>query len=173
MGAATIPTRIANFNAYLDENVLLGVTGEVKLPNLEAMSETISGAGIMGEIDVANPGHFGNLPVEIPFRTLETQAFQLLSPDGKTITLRGAKQELDQETSQLKHVPVKITMKGPTKGLDLGKFGVGQATESKITVECWYIKIEIDGKVLLELDKLNFVFILNDKDMLADIKPHM
>lgn len=169
----TIPVRIANFNAYADGDKLLGVTGDIKLPNLEPLSETISGAGMMGEILVGNPGHFGSLSIEIPFRTMTAQAFTLLKASGQTITLRGGSQMLDETTSQITHVPVKVTFKGPPAGLDLGKFAVGAGTESKNKVEIWYLKVEIDGKVFVELDKLNFVYILNGEDQLADITPHM
>lgn len=42
--------------------------------------------------------------------------------------------------------------------------------ESEVELEILYIKVEINNAVVLELDKLNFVFVLNGKDMLAQIR---
>ena len=43
-----IPEVINNFNAYNQGNVLIGVTGQVQLPNFDAITEEIKGAGILG-----------------------------------------------------------------------------------------------------------------------------
>lgn len=169
--SGTIPVRIANFNIYRGANKIVGVTGEVKLPNLDALSETVDGAGILGEIDVANPGHFPALPIEIPFRTLDGEIFDLFKNDGETVVLRGAAQLMDTQTSKLTHKPVKVTIKGPRKGNDLGSMAVGKPSASKITIDAWYLKVEIDGETSVELDKLNFVYILNGEDQLADLTP--
>lgn len=168
-----IPIRIANFNAYSGDNKLVGVTGEVTLPNLEEMTETVSGAGIFGEIDVATPGHFGSLSVEIPFRMLTDQAFALMNHDGKAVTLRGAAQFLNEKTGATEMKSMKIILKGPGKGLDLGKMGVAQGTETKYTMEVWYMKVIIEDKVYVELDKLNSVYVLNGKNMVSNLKKFM
>jgi hypothetical protein len=44
--------------------------------------------------------------------------------------------------------------------------------ESKVTLELFYYLIEVDGKVMLEYDKLNSVYKINGKDMLAKIKAY-
>ena len=46
-----IPTKINNYNVYNAGDKLLGVGDELTLPDFEATSETVSGAGILGEID--------------------------------------------------------------------------------------------------------------------------
>lgn len=168
-----LPVRIANFNLYLGETRLIGVAGEVKMPNLEALSETLSGAGILGEFEIGNPGHFGALPVEIPFNTLDERQFEILKNSDDPIVLRGASQYLDKGTSRLKYAGVKVTIKGPRQGTDLGSFAVGKPTNSQIKVDAWYLKVEVDNVTYLEIDKLNWVYVLNGEDQLADMTPHM
>ena len=73
-----IPTKINNYNVYNDGEKLLGVGDELTLPDFEATSETISGAGILGEIDDPTIGHFGNMQLEIPFRTLDKEATNMM-----------------------------------------------------------------------------------------------
>ena len=41
---------------------------------------------------------------------------------------------------------------------------------ASVTLELTYILVEIGGKTLLELDKLNSVYRVNGKDLLADIR---
>ena len=49
MNAKTLPEVINNYNVYDDRaNRLIGISGEVELPNFEAMTETLSGSGILG-----------------------------------------------------------------------------------------------------------------------------
>lgn len=49
MAIAGIPEVINDFNLYLSGNKLGGMTGEVALPDFEAMTSTTSGNGILGE----------------------------------------------------------------------------------------------------------------------------
>ena len=43
-----LPVGIANFNMYLGTERQSGVGTDIKMPDLEALSETLSGAGILG-----------------------------------------------------------------------------------------------------------------------------
>ena len=47
----TIPTKINRYNVYNKGNRMLGVGEEMALPDFEPSSETVTGAGILGEID--------------------------------------------------------------------------------------------------------------------------
>lgn len=170
MSVNPIPEKVTNYNVYDEGNKLVGISAEVTLPNLEAMTETISGAGIAGEYESPTPGHFGSITMEIPFRVLIDKAFSLMSPKGRTITLRASIQSYDVSDGKILNRGLKITIKTLPKGLDLGTLGVGKMTATKNTLEIVYIKIEDNGYTLLELDKLNFIFILNGEDILAEVR---
>lgn len=60
MSNNVVPEKLINFRAYNDGNDLLGVT-DVQLPSLDAMTETVKGAGIAGEVDSPVLGHFGSM----------------------------------------------------------------------------------------------------------------
>lgn len=168
-----IPEKVVNYNVYDDTEKLLGISGEVALPNLESMTETISGAGLLGEYDSVNIGHFGSLSIELTFRTLYEKSFSLMTNTGRPIVLRAAQQSYDVASGQISQRGLKITLRGGPKGLNLGKLGVGTATESVNTMEVMYIKVEESGKVLLELDKQNFIFKINGKNLLADVSKYI
>jgi P2 family phage contractile tail tube protein len=170
MSVNSIPEKVVNYNVYLEGEKLVGVSGEVTLPNLEAMTETIGGAGIAGEFESATPGHFSSTQMEVPFRTILDPSFNLFTPEAKTLILRASQQSFDVSGGMVNHRGLKIILKVMPKGLDLGTMGVGKPTETKNTLEVLYIKIVEDGYTLLELDKLNFIFIVNGVDVFENIR---
>ena len=62
-----VPEVINNFNVYNVGNQLVGVTGAVYLPSFDAITEEISGAGVLGSYETAIPGFYGALAQEVPF----------------------------------------------------------------------------------------------------------
>ena len=74
----TIPTKINRYNVYNKGNRLLGVGEEMSLPDFEPSSETVTGAGILGEIDDPTVGYFGNQELEIPFRLLDKETADMM-----------------------------------------------------------------------------------------------
>lgn len=100
-----IPTKINNYNVYNAGDKLLGVGDELTLPDFEATSETVSGAGILGEIDDPTIGYFGNMQLEIPFRTLDKEATNMMDQTRAVqLTIRGGRpgdRQLRQHRAQV------------------------------------------------------------------------
>jgi phage tail tube protein FII len=140
MNVNAITEKVVNYNIYDNAEKLIGISAEVTLPNLEAITETIAGAGIAGEYESPTPGHFGSVTMEIPFRILYDSSFKLMVPGGRLLTLRASQQSYDVAGGQILYRPLKITLKGLPKGIDLGKVAVGKMTETKNTMEIVYIK---------------------------------
>jgi hypothetical protein len=165
-----IPEKVINYNVYDDTEKMVGVAAEVTLPNFEAMTETISGAGIAGEYESATPGHFTSQTVEIPFKVLMDNSFSLMKNRGRSIVLRAAQQSYDVAGGRQQARALKITLRGQPKGLNLGTLSVGAPTETTNILEIFYIKIEENGRTMLEYDKLNFIFIVEGEDVLEEIR---
>lgn len=165
-----IPEKIANYNLYNGSDKQVGITGEVKLPAFDFMTETISGAGILGEYESANIGHTGSIEVEIPYRTVTNQTLELIKNQYSTIFLRAAEQQNDVSGGGITTKSVKITFKGLPKNVDLGKVDVGKTMEASAKLEVIYFKYEVDGNILLEYDKLNMIYVVNGEDQLRAIR---
>jgi P2 family phage contractile tail tube protein len=86
------------------------------------------------------------------------------------LTLRGSMQVTDTDTNVTDYAPVKIVLRGKCKTTETGKVDAGKKMESSIEMEISYIKITVDGVDLVELDKLNFKFVLGGVDMMAKIR---
>lgn len=168
-----IPEKIVNFGLYNDSEKQVGVTGEVKLPSIEFKTVTVDGAGIGGEYESPTPGHSGSIEIEIPYRLVGAQPLELMKNKYTTLFMRGVKQLNDISGGGLVNKPLKITVKGLPKSIDLGKFAPSSVMETAAKLEVLYIKIETDDLVILEYDKLNLILIINGEDQLAEIRSMM
>lgn len=167
-----IPERLINFNVYSDNKVLFGVA-DVELPEVNKMTDTISGAGIAGEIESSVIGHFESMEATINFRIPTKDSIQLLSQSSKNITLRGALQIQDAGTGQTIIQRIRVSMTVQNKGFSLGTFTPASNTDSSGTYEVTYIRLLIDDKEILEIDKYNMVFKVNGVDELAPVRRAM
>lgn len=169
--AYNIPSKINSFNVYKDGTKLVGISDEVTLPDFESLTETLSGPGILGEVDDPALGQFQSMEMEIPFRTMDEDLF-ILSDDisSVTVTLRGSIQCTVNDTGATTFKPMRIVVRGKNKGITGGKAKQGTGTGSSIKLELLYILIEIGKVTEIELDKLNFVYKVHGKDLLEKVR---
>lgn len=156
-----IPTKINNYNVYNEGEKLLGVGDELTLPDFEATSETVSGAGILGEIDDPTIGHFGNMQLEIPFRTLDKEATNMMDQTRAVqLTIRGAAQEIDS-AGNIVPKSIRVVVRGRAAKLTGGKLKRASTMDSGVTLNILYILIEVNGESVVELDKMNPTYKVN------------
>jgi P2 family phage contractile tail tube protein len=164
-----IPERLINFNVYNGSKVMLGVA-DVELPEVTKMTDTISGAGIAGEIESSVLGHFESMEATINFRTVQKEAVELLSSRSRQITLRGVQQVQDASNGETIVQRVRVTMNVQNKGFALGTFAPASNTDSSGTYEVTYLALYIDDKEILIIDKYNMVFKINGNDELLAVR---
>ncbi len=171
-GSNNIPERLTNFMVYNSNNDLLGIA-TVDLPELAAMTDTISGAGIAGELDTPVLGHYQSMTTTLNWRTVEPQAAELASAKTHDIDLRGSQQAYDAASGNYKSVSVRVFMKVLPKNFSLGSFESGATTDSSSEFEVSYLKLTIDGKEMVEIDKLNCIARFNGEDILSDVRKNL
>lgn len=170
---ANIPEIINNFNAYNNGNVLIGVSGSVSLPSFDAITETISGAGILGEYETAIAGFYASMQQEVPFRILDNDIFSLMNPNALVdLTFRASAQSTVKSTGAISYKGMRIVERGRLKGFTPGTLEMGKQMGASVTLELLYILVEVDGKTMLEYDKLNTVFVVNGKDLLEEVRKY-
>lgn len=170
MSVPNIPSKINSYNVYNDAERLIGVGDEVTLPDFEAMAETISGAGILGELDDTTVGHFSNMEMEIPFRVLDREATDMLDmTKAVRLTLRAAQQALTVE-GDTEFRSMRVVVRGKSATLAMGSVQNANPMESSVTLNVSYILIEVDGTTLVELDKINPTFKVNGVDLLQKVR---
>lgn len=169
-GQHKIPTRLVNFNVYHDNKKLIGVA-TVEMPELEAMTDTITGSGILGEVEVPILGHFSAASCTITWHTPTKQAL-LLSAQKSThyLDLRGSFQEYDAASGVYTTYGVRLSMRVSPKTLSLGGLEPASATDTEREFSVFYIKAFVNDKEVLEYDPLNFIWRVNGIDQLASIR---
>lgn len=168
-----IPEVINNFNVYKSGNRLIGVTSEMSLAEISAITETISGAGLLGEYETVIMGHFSSMSQEVPFRMLEEDVFSLANPmEVQELTLRATEQVSEKGTANLETKGMRIVIRGRAKAFKPGTIKMGGQMGASVTLELLYMMIEINGEKKFELDKLNEVFIVDGVDIMAQIKQY-
>ena len=166
-----IPEVINAWNAYNKGSKLIGVTGSVKLPDLDVITENIRAAGVLGDYDTSIPGYFGSIEQEVPFGMLEEDIFSLMDPTQSVdLTFRASAQYTVKQTAAVDYQGMRIVEKGRFKSFSGGKLEVGKAMEGTLKLEVLYYLVEKNGVKLVEIDKLNGVYIVNGKDMLEKVR---
>lgn len=168
-GNNQVPERLINCMIYNKSKALVG-TGEVELPSLEAMTDTVTGAGIAGEIDSPVLGHYGSLGLTITFRTIENDVVELAAPKAHQLEIYGSQQSYDASTGEYKTTPVRVAVRAIPKNVSFGTFEPGATTDTEAEFEVTYIKVTINKKEVCEVDKLNFIAKFNGEDYLSSVR---
>jgi P2 family phage contractile tail tube protein len=164
-----VPEKLISYRVYRDGVDLVG-TADVQLPELEAMTETIKGAGIAGEVDSPVLGHYGSMTLVLNWRTLVAPIAWLSRQEVHALDLRGVSQVMDAASGTYQKVPIKVAVRGTPKKTTLGKLDVGAPTESSNEIEVFYIKVSLDGADVIEIDKYNYIAKIDGVDVLAEVR---
>jgi len=165
-----VPEKINDANCYLDGNKMIGVAASIDLSEVNMKTSTVSGMGINGELDSPTIGVFESIEQEVQFNTLYSSFADMLSPlSTVNLTFRAAQQVYDK-TGGYAFKGLRVVEMGRVKKFKPGKIEKGESMEATVTIELTYILIENDGVKLVEIDKLNGVFVVNGVDMLAEIR---
>ena len=168
-----IPDKINNYNVYTgtasEANRLIGVADETTLPNLQNLSETISLAGMAGEIDSPTIGQYKSMDIKITFSNIAKSSLEVAAQDNTPLIFRSAQEFINPEDSTKIVKNRTITLRGMTKEIDFGSLKKSGYGKPSITKEVTYYKEVIDGDTVAEVDKFNGKSIIGGVDMTKEI----
>lgn len=167
-----ISEKLTNYACYLEGDQRLG-TVDVELPTLEGLTETVKGAAIAGEVDLPALGQYASMTVKLNFRTLDVPSIRLAKQKLHALDFRGSQQVLNAGTGEYENQSVKVSVRAMPKTVEAGKFEAGTPTETANEFEVVYFKIEIGGKRILEIDKLNFIAFIDGEDQLEEVRKNL
>lgn len=167
---STIPEKLNNFRVFVSGSPDLKGVADLQLPSFDAMTETVSGAGILGEYESPNLGHFQSMKLTLNWRVITDELTEFLKLGAIGIDCRLANQERDQSTGNYVFKANRVYVKGVVTKNDLGKASKGSPYEGASEIEVTYIKLERDGKIIVELDKINYIYKVNGIDYMANIR---
>ena len=160
---------VINFAVYEDGREHLGMAS-VDLPEVNHLVQTISGAGIGGNIETVILGHIDAMTLGLHFRTTTSSSIKLSAPVPHTIELRAAQQEEDSVTGKIKTVAVKHVFVVLPKADRGGRIAPAAQMDGSGDYAVRYWKTSIDGKVVRELDPVNFICYVDGVDYLDAVR---
>ena len=164
-----VPEKINEYNVYLDGVEMIGVVPDIDLPEIGMKASEVEGAGMLGVLDSPAIGQFESMEQEIKFNVLYSDAINMLNPlEAVNLTFRAA-QQVYNKTGGYAFKGLRIVEQGRVKKFKPGKLKRAEGMDASITMELTYILVEVDGVVMLEIDKLNQKYVVNGTDMLAGI----
>jgi Phage tail tube protein FII len=166
---AKINESIINFAVYENAVEYYGMA-EVTLPEITNLTAEVTGAGISGTFESVVLGHLEAMTLTLNFRTLVKDAVTLAEPRDHTIDLRAAQQSKDTVSGRTVVTPVKHVMVVKPKKLSPGKLAPASAADASGEYAVTYWATYIDGKNVLEIDILNFIYKVNGVDYLAEVR---
>ncbi len=170
MGVNVVPERLTAFRVYLDGTTDMAGVADLQLPSLENMTETVRGAGIAGEYESPTVGHFGSMVLTINWRTVSRDMLKTLRQRAQRFDCRGAFQEYDAGAGEYVIKQCRTVVQGISKKVDIGKHDTGATSDGSTEIEVLYLKVSIDGRTVVELDKLNYICVIDGVDYLRDVR---
>ncbi len=168
-----IPTVTNTFNVYNKGNALIGMSSEITIPDFTAITEEMSGSGLLGKIQEAVMGHFDSQEMEIGFLNLDDDIFSFADPlEVVDLNLRASQQTLSKGGGTAGYRGIRIAVRGKLKSFKPGVLKQAGLMNASVTLEMHYILIEIDGETKLELDKLNQVYRVGGKDIMEEMRKY-
>lgn len=160
---------VINFAVYEDIVEYVGMAG-VTLPNLAAIVQTLSGAGIAGNVEVPVLGHYDVMSLTLNFRTTTEHSVRLSEPRRHNIDLRMAQQIEDTVAGEVKVQSIKHVLVVVPKTDTGGTVAPAAPTNGSGEYSVRYWATYIDGAKVREIDPLNFICEVNGVDYLADVR---
>lgn len=164
-----MPDKNINYKIYKDSTEVIG-TASLDLPEIAYMTDSISGAGIAGEVDSPVRGHFSSMGLTIHWRTVESDILRLTAHKAHVLDAYGSMQQFDKGTGEYTSIPVHLSMRASPKTGSLGSFEPGASTDSSMEFELIYLKVYVDGKEIVEIDKFNFIHKVDGDDLLSKVR---
>ena len=170
-----IATQNNIYKVYDNEtNQALDGTVTVQLPPFELASNSFSGAGVAGEIDVPVPGKMNpqtvSLSVPVIYGAM-TKYMQLGTT--RTLDLRNEVIVNNADTHALEKVPNRWVLKGVLSKADPGKVEQGVPADGSLEMKLVYAHHWLDGDDVLEWDPYKFIYTVDGEDLLAETRQNI
>lgn len=157
---AQLPTILVDVNAFFKDESFAGRCNTVTLPKVVTKTIDQTLAGVAGDIE-RDVGKLEKLECEVTISDYAT----------KVIDLVGNRESRDEVFAVRGAIDVGGTIKtvvvrqqGFWKSLELNEFKPESEATTKFAIAVEMFELEIDGKEVIYIDKLNNVFRVNGKD---------
>lgn len=161
-----IPEVLTNTNLFVDGTSFAGDVPSFTPPKVTIKTEEFRGGGMAGAIDM----DMGVEKLEASFVTtgMRREAlkfFGLADQTACNAVFRGSFKGQKGKTKA-----VIATVRGMLKEVDSGDWKAGEKAEIKHALTLTYYKLEVDGRLIYEIDMVGAVLVIDGVDQLASMR---
>lgn len=164
-----IDEAVINFAIYENGVEYLGMA-DATLPELTSLTQEIAGAGISGNIETVIIGHLAAMSMSLTFRTVTEAAIRLAEPRIHVVDLRSAQQSQNPRNGMLEVNDMKYIVHLRPKKFAPGKLAPASTADASGEFAVSYYSLWKNGKKRIEVDPINFIYFMNDRDYLKEVR---
>ncbi|MCI8689171.1 MAG: phage tail protein [Oscillibacter sp.] len=158
-----------NLEIYENDVNLLGVA-KVQLPSIAYPCVTISGAGMMGEMEIPLYGMVNAMTLTINWLTPHGDAVRLMSPEKHQLDMRVAEEYWDVEQAEVGLWADKYVVIVRPKNASPGTVAPMGNADTSGEYAVYYFAAYRDGKQLWEVDKRSMKCVIDGVDYMAPVR---
>lgn len=161
-----LPRKLKYFNVFLNGTDYHGVAESVTLPKLTRKMEAWRGAGMSGSVQIDMGMDDEALTINWTLGGYDALPYTLMAaPVIDAVMVRFAGSLQRDDTGEIS--AIEVVVRGRNKEIDPGDSKEGENTSLKITTECSYYKLTIDGVDIIEIDNVNLIEKVGGNDRMA------
>lgn len=164
--------RVTNANVYLNGNSILGQCEECDLPDIKSIFTEHKAIGMIGKSEFFS----GVDKLEAKFKWNSFYPDTLLQTANPVKTsdlqIRSSLESYDS-TGRSSEVPVVIHMTGQFKDFSPGKYKQHDNVDTAQAFATQYLKMEINGALIVEYDALANIYIVGGEDILKQYRTNL
>ena len=167
------PEQTIAYRVYWQGKDLLG-TAQIEMPQVQYMTETLSGSGLAGEIESPTIGLTQSMTCKMTFTSATKDVFDILDWTLQPLfECYSALQNVDESTSIRESIPYQLNIVGRPKNMSLGTMEQGKKLGNVLELEVTRLEILLDGEEQLLIDKINFIHRVKGNDLLVAVRVQM
>jgi uncharacterized protein len=163
------PESYIDFTVYENSKELLGVA-KATLPDIKFLTQSISGAGVAGNVEAVLKGMVDAMTLSLDFISATDSAVSLSTPVKHKIDLRAAEQQWDTVAAASRVAANKFVMVVIPKTFTIGSVAAASAADTSGEFAVYYYSAYKDGKQLWEIDPYNYICKINGVDYMKDVR---
>lgn len=163
------PEAYIDFEVYEDSVNLIGVAN-ITPPDITYLTQTITGAGITGNVEAVLIGMVDTMTLQMNFRSVTGAATSLSSPHKHQLDLRVAEQYWNTTSVEKEIQADKYIMVVVPRTTSPGQIAPASASAVSGSYSVYRYEAYKDGKELWVIDPFNQICRINGVDYLADVR---
>lgn len=158
-----------DFTVYENSRDLLGIA-KATMPDIKFLTQTISGAGVAGNVEAVLKGMMDTMTLSLDFISATDAAVSLATPIKHNIDLRVAEQQWNTVAARSEVAADKFVLVIIPKTFTVGSIAPASPADASGEYAVYYYAAYKGKKQLWEIDPYNYICKINGVDYLKEVR---